>query len=332
MRFVRGLPELLRDLVGPGQRGGVLVGVDLAAQAELEALEAFGNELLQTRQLLDVLIRALVLELPQRADDLVELARIDVLATQHAAERVGILRVLTRLTAQLPDVFLGETPAVPPAAPCGIAAGPRTATIEAATQVAASVCATAVTAALAGLTRAALTALAFLALALLTVLALAVLCLLALTLTLTLTLALTLALPLLAFLVLAVLAVLALLAFPALFVGGMGQGDVKMQMGFGSWVGALYGAHEGGWTIVYAVCTGMIIGGVIGLAMMLLRGQLHRNLSNIKEIFTDLRLMVTAGPQAAASRAQSRRPSWHRLPYGIPLCLGFVGYLGYLYW
>jgi prepilin peptidase CpaA len=119
--------------------------------------------------------------------------------------------------------------------------------------------------------------------------------------------------------------------FPALFLGGMGQGDVKMQMGFGSWVGALYGASEGGWTIVYAVCTGMIVGGVIGLAMMLLRGQLHRNLSNIKEIMTDLRLMVTAGPQAAASRAQSRRPSWHRLPYGIPLCLGFVGYLGYLY-
>src|SRR5439155_19690273 len=81
--------------------------------------------------------------------------------------------------------------------------------------------------------------------------------------------------------------------FPALFMGGMGQGDVKMQMGFGAWVGALYGASEGGWTIVYAVCAGMVIGGVIGLAMMLLRGQLHRNLGDVKEILTDLRLMVT---------------------------------------
>ncbi len=120
--------------------------------------------------------------------------------------------------------------------------------------------------------------------------------------------------------------------FPALFIGGMGQGDVKMQMGFGSWVGALYGASEGGWTIVWAVCAGMIAGGVIGLAMMLLRGQLHRNVSNFKEIARDLRILVTVGPKHAADRAQSRRPGWHRLPYGIPLCLGFVGYLAYLHW
>ena len=59
---------------------------------------------------------------------------------------------------------------------------------------------------------------------------------------------------------------------------------------------------------------------------------LHRNAGNFKEILTDLRLMVTAGPQAAAARAQSRRPSWHRLPYGIPLCLGFVGTLAYFHW
>ena len=120
--------------------------------------------------------------------------------------------------------------------------------------------------------------------------------------------------------------------FPALFIGGMGQGDVKMQMGFGSWVGALYGASEGGWTIVWAVCAGMIAGGVIGLAMMALRRQFDRNAKNFREILTDLRLMVTAGPKVAAARAQARRPSWHRLPYGIPLCIGFVGYLVYLHW
>jgi prepilin peptidase CpaA len=120
--------------------------------------------------------------------------------------------------------------------------------------------------------------------------------------------------------------------FPALFIGGMGQGDVKMQMGFGAWVGALYGAQEGGWTICYAVSAGMVVGGVIGLAMILLRGQLHRNANNFKEILADLRLMVVAGPKVAATRAQSRRPSWHRLPYGVPLCIGFVGYLAYLHW
>jgi prepilin peptidase CpaA len=119
--------------------------------------------------------------------------------------------------------------------------------------------------------------------------------------------------------------------FPALFIGGMGQGDVKMQMGFGSWVGALYGGHEGAWTIVLAVSCGMIAGGVIALAMMLLRGELHRNLANFKEILGDFHVLAVAGPKYAAERAQSRRPYWHRLPYGIPLCIGFVGYLVYLY-
>jgi prepilin peptidase CpaA len=122
------------------------------------------------------------------------------------------------------------------------------------------------------------------------------------------------------------------LLFPVFLIGGMGQGDVKMQTGFGAWVAALYGSHEGLWTIVYAVCAGYIIGGILGLAMMMLRGQLHRNLGNVREIFRDLRVMVTMGPGAAHQRAHQRRATWHRLPYGIPLCIGFVGTLIYLHW
>jgi prepilin peptidase CpaA len=122
------------------------------------------------------------------------------------------------------------------------------------------------------------------------------------------------------------------LLFPVYAIGGMGQGDVKMQAGFGAWIGTLYGSTEGMWTIVYAVCAGYIVGGILGLLMIMLRGQVHRNLSNFKEIFTDLRLLLTAGPKASAQRAQQRRPTWHRLPYGIPLCIGFVGYLIYLHW
>src|SRR5947209_1131306 len=122
------------------------------------------------------------------------------------------------------------------------------------------------------------------------------------------------------------------LLFPVCALGAMGQGDVKMQTGFGAWVGALYGSHEGLWTIVYAICAGYIVGGILGLLMIALRGQLHRNLSNFKEIATDFRLLLTVGPKAAAQRAQKRRPTWHRLPYGIPLCIGFVGYLIYLHW
>jgi prepilin peptidase CpaA len=122
------------------------------------------------------------------------------------------------------------------------------------------------------------------------------------------------------------------LLFPVFFIGGMGQGDVKMQTGFGAWTVALYGSHDGLWIVVYAVCAGYIIGGILGLAMMLLRGQLHRNFGNAREIFRDLRVLATMGPTAAHQRAHQRRPTWHRLPYGIPLCMGFVGTLIYLHW
>jgi prepilin peptidase CpaA len=122
------------------------------------------------------------------------------------------------------------------------------------------------------------------------------------------------------------------LLFPVCALGAMGQGDVKMQTGFGAWIGALYGSHEGTWTILYAICAGYIVGGILGLLMIVLRGQLHRNLSNFRDIVTDFRLLLTVGPKAAAQRAQQRRPTWHRLPYGIPLCIGFVGYLVYLHW
>jgi prepilin peptidase CpaA len=121
------------------------------------------------------------------------------------------------------------------------------------------------------------------------------------------------------------------LLFPALFIGGMGQGDVKMQMGFGAWIGAYFGSNYAFEMIAIAFCVGAIVGGVFGLIMMVLRRQFQSNASNFREILTDFRVMFTMGPAAAASRANSRRSSWVRLPYGVPLCIGFLGYLGYLY-
>jgi prepilin peptidase CpaA len=122
------------------------------------------------------------------------------------------------------------------------------------------------------------------------------------------------------------------LLFPMFLIGGMGQGDVKMQTGFGAWVAVLYGSNEGLWTIVYAICAGYLVGGVLALGMMLLRGQALRNLNNAREILRDLRVLVTMGPGAAHQRAHQRRATWHRLPYGIPLCIGFVGTIIYLHW
>jgi prepilin peptidase CpaA len=120
------------------------------------------------------------------------------------------------------------------------------------------------------------------------------------------------------------------LLFPLLAIVGMGQGDVKMLMGFGAWVGAFFGGREAVLILVWAFCLGALAGGVFGLVMMICRRKFAKNLSNFKEIFMDLRVMATVGPAAAAQRATARRSSWDRLPYGIPLCVGFLGYLGYL--
>jgi prepilin peptidase CpaA len=122
-----------------------------------------------------------------------------------------------------------------------------------------------------------------------------------------------------------------LLLFPALFIRGMGQGDVKMTMGFGSWVFAYFGIGVGAWVLWWSFAVGVIIGGVFGLVIMVLRRQLGTNASNFGAIVTDLRVLVTQGPAQAAARAEGRKKDWWRLPYGVPLCAGFLGYLWFLF-
>jgi len=125
------------------------------------------------------------------------------------------------------------------------------------------------------------------------------------------------------------------LLFPLYAVGGMGAGDVKMQMGFGAWVGSFYGmravegVHPGaGWIIVSAFCLAAVIGGVLAMGMMLMRGQWKTNLNNTRAILGDL---LGTGVSRAADRAAQRKSRMHLLPYGIPLCLGFLSYLIYLH-
>ena len=127
-----------------------------------------------------------------------------------------------------------------------------------------------------------------------------------------------------------------ILLYPMYAFGGMGAGDVKMQMGFGAWVGAYYGA--GGtyanpgffWIVLLSFCVGAIIGGVIAVIMIALRGDFRNNLRNVRGIAGDFLAVMSGRPGQAVARAQERRPRWHRLPYGVPLCIGFVSYLLYL--
>ena len=119
------------------------------------------------------------------------------------------------------------------------------------------------------------------------------------------------------------------LLLPVYAIGGMGAGDVKMQMGFGAWVGAFFGLSQGLKIVFYAFCAAALIGGVIALAMILIRGQLRRNVQNTREIVSDLFTASSLG--TVAGKAAERKSRLHLLPYGIPLCIGFVGYLFFLY-
>ena len=114
------------------------------------------------------------------------------------------------------------------------------------------------------------------------------------------------------------------LLFPVYAIGGMGAGDVKMQMGFGAWIGAFFGFEGGALSIIWwAFALAVVIGGVLATIMILVRGQFRRNLVNTKAILGDL----AGGVGNASDKAADRKPRMHLLPYGIPLCLGFIGYL-----
>jgi prepilin peptidase CpaA len=115
-----------------------------------------------------------------------------------------------------------------------------------------------------------------------------------------------------------------LLLLPIYSIGGMGAGDVKMTMGFGSWIGAFYG-DQGPTIIVCAFCAGAVVGGAIALVMIVLRGRYRDNVQHLREILGDV--FKFSNLTQAASKANARRPRWHRLPYGVPLCIGFLGYL-----
>jgi len=124
------------------------------------------------------------------------------------------------------------------------------------------------------------------------------------------------------------------LLFPILAIGGVGAGDVKMQMGFGAWVGAYFGPGEVTglyWAnvLLWSFVCGSLAGGLFGMAMILLRRQFKQNASMVGEIFMDLQMFVSGQGAQASKRANDRRSKWVKLPYGIPLCVGFLFYLWY---
>jgi prepilin peptidase CpaA len=112
-------------------------------------------------------------------------------------------------------------------------------------------------------------------------------------------------------------------------VNYMGAGDAKMGMGFGAWVGSFYGLNGNLCLVILSVAfvIAILVGGLIAVVMILVRGQFRQNMQNVRDIMTD---WLKSG-SSVAQRAAERKARMQRLPYGVPLCIGFVGYLLYLY-
>jgi len=110
---------------------------------------------------------------------------------------------------------------------------------------------------------------------------------------------------------------LTLLPFYA--IGGMGGGDVKMMMGIGAWVGT---------TIVFnSFCVGAIVGGVMAVVMAVQAGQWSKHYNQFFSIFHEI--MDVRDPEKLAVIAKERKPTMRLLPYGIPMAIGTLMYMGW---
>ena len=99
----------------------------------------------------------------------------------------------------------------------------------------------------------------------------------------------------------------------------MGAGNVKLLAGVGAWVSAT--------VTLYAFCVSAIFGGIIAVAMVLLRHKLNHH---VRQFWTILReIAVVRDPAALSATAAERKSSMLLLPYGIPIALGTITYFAW---
>jgi prepilin peptidase CpaA len=84
----------------------------------------------------------------------------------------------------------------------------------------------------------------------------------------------------------------------------------------GAWVGAT--------VTLYAFCVSAIFGGIIAVAMVLLRRNWHHHLYQFWAILTEI--TVIRDPGALSAIAAERKGSMMLLPYGIPIAAGTIAY------
>jgi prepilin peptidase CpaA len=106
------------------------------------------------------------------------------------------------------------------------------------------------------------------------------------------------------------------LLLPAYAIGGMGAGDVKLLAGGGAWIC--------GTDTFYAFCVSAVIGGVIAIAMVMLRKKWRHHLAQFQSIANEI--LVIRDPEKLATIAAERKSSMMLLPYGIPIAIGTISY------
>jgi prepilin peptidase CpaA len=106
---------------------------------------------------------------------------------------------------------------------------------------------------------------------------------------------------------------------PLYAIGGMGAGDVKLMAGVGAWIGPVFT----GWAFLSTA----LIGGLMGLAMMAASGEMARHLALTRSIGREV--LTVRDPVTLSDRAARRKPSMMLLPYGIPIAIGTISYLGW---
>lgn len=103
---------------------------------------------------------------------------------------------------------------------------------------------------------------------------------------------------------------------PLYSIGGMGAGDVKLMAGLGAWLG---------WEVTFwSFIATVVVGAIMAVVMAWRTGQFQHHafqaLSIVKEVF------AVKDPRKLSAIAAERKPRMLLLPYGIPICIGAIGY------
>lgn len=111
---------------------------------------------------------------------------------------------------------------------------------------------------------------------------------------------------------------LGLFAFLPLYaLGVMGAGDVKLM----AMVGAIVGPVDVVWALFYT----MIVGGLLSIALVVSRGTVRRLLANFTALFQLTYLDAVEGVRPNLRIGADA--SAGKLPYGVAIAIGTVGYL-----